>query len=42
MLGLRTGIGLLVGLMVPILYIAHDEFRGFVNEFIDRMLLELK
>lgn len=34
-MGIRTGIGIVIGVMTPVLYFLHDGFREFVDEGVD-------
>ena len=37
-MGIRTGIGLVIGIMTPILYFLHDDFRNFVDSGLSSVL----
>ena len=41
-MGIRTGIGILIGIMPPILYFMHDGFRDFINETIDSLIVGIQ
>jgi hypothetical protein len=38
-MGLRWGLGVLLGIGPIILYFTHDNFRDFVNETIDSIIV---
>ena len=37
-MGIRTGIGLVIGIMTPVLYFLHDDFRNFVDSGLSSVL----
>ncbi len=41
-MGLRWGLGVLLGVGPLILYFTHDNFKIFVDEFIDSVLIGLE